>query len=114
MQINRNLTGLLLCVAIWHPQYTLAASFCATTPDGMIRVDDCNYGSYNECKRAIGSSGDCVSNKEEELSASKVAPYCMVTWGTECKYFDYETCAQAAQDLKGFCYLNPDYKNPDK
>jgi hypothetical protein len=114
MRINKILTALLLCVAIWHPQYTLSASFCATTPDGKILVADCKYGSYDECKRAIGSSGDCVANQEEKPTQSKVAPYCVVMWSTDCKYYDYETCNQAAQKQMGFCYLNPDYKNPDK
>lgn len=114
MQTDKILTGLLLCVAIGLPQYTLAASFCATSPEGKIRVDDCKYGSYDECKRATGSKGDCIANDEEKLPASKVAPYCIVTWSTECKYYDYETCTQTAQKQIGFCYLNPDYKAPDK
>ena len=114
MRTNKILTSLLLCVAFSQTQYTLAASFCATTPDGKIRVDECKYGSYDECKRAIGSSGDCVSNQEEQLAPAKVAPYCVVMWSTECKYYDYETCNQAAKTQMGFCYLNPDYKNPVK
>jgi hypothetical protein len=114
MQTNRILAGLLLCVAIWYPQYVLAASFCTTSPEGKIRVDDCKYGSYDECKRAIGSMGDCVSNQEEKFVPAKVAPYCVVVWSTECKYYDYETCNQAAKTQMGFCYLNPDYTNPAK
>lgn len=114
MQTNRILAGLMLCVAIWHPQYVLAASFCTTSPEGKIREDDCKYGSYDECKRAIGSLGDCVSNQEEKLAPAKVAPYCIVTWSTECKYYDYETCDQAAKKQMGFCYLNPDYTKPPK
>jgi len=114
MQTNKILTGLLLCGSIAFSQYTSAASFCATSPEGKIRVDDCKYGSYDECKRAIGSLGDCVSNQEEQLAPAKVAPYCIVTWSTECKYYDYETCNQAAKAQMGFCYLNPDYTNPAK
>ncbi|MEO8331015.1 MAG: hypothetical protein ABI479_01160 [Gallionella sp.] len=113
MQTNKFFTGLLLCCAIGLPQYTLAASFCATTPEGKIRVDDCNYGSYDECKRANLNQGDCVADQENS-PGSKVAPYCIVTWSTECKYFDYETCVQTANNQKGFCYSNPDYKVPDK
>jgi hypothetical protein len=114
MQTKKILTSLMLYVAIMLPQYTLAASFCTTTAGGKIRVDDCKYGSYDECKRAAGSREDCIVNHEADLPESKVAPYCMVTWSTECKYLDYETCTQAAQKQKGFCYLNPDYKKSDK
>ncbi|MFZ2540945.1 MAG: hypothetical protein WAW75_04125 [Gallionella sp.] len=114
MQTGKIITSLLLCVAIWHTQYVFAASFCTTSPEGKIRVDDCNYGSYAECKRAIGSSGDCVTNQEEKIAPSKVAPYCVVMWSTECKYYDYEACNQAAKKQMGFCYLNPDYKKPAK
>ena len=114
MQTNKVLTSLLLCVAIWLPQVALAASFCATSPEGKIRVDDCKYDSYDACKRAVGSAGDCVTNQAEKLATSKVAPYCMVTWFTECKYYDYEACSQAAKKQIGFCYLNPDYTNPAK
>ena len=115
MQTDKILPGLLLCIAIALPQYTLAASFCTTTPEGKIRVDDCNYGSYDECRRAAGNQGDCIADDQgEKLPSSQVAPYCIVTWSTECKYFDYETCVQTAENQKGFCYLNPDYKKPDK
>lgn len=114
MQTDKILACLLLCVAIALPQYTLAASFCTTSAEGKIRVDDCNYGTYDECKRAAGNQGECVADHEEKLPASTIAPYCLVTWSTECKYLDYETCLKAAQDQKGFCYLNPDYNNPAK
>jgi hypothetical protein len=115
VQTDKILTGLLFCVAIGLPQYTSAASFCSASPEGKIRVDDCNYGSYDECRRTTGNQGDCVANtQEEKLPASKVAPYCLVMWSTECKYFDYETCNQAAKKQMGFCYVNPDYTNPDK
>ena len=114
MQTGKFLTGLVLCAFITLPQYTPAASFCATSPEGNIRVDDCKYNSYDECKRAVGTRGDCVANHEENPPASTVAPYCVVTWGTECKYYDYETCARTAKQQVGFCYKNPEYKNPDK
>ena len=114
MQKNKLLASLLLFVTLTLPQYTPAASFCATSPDGNIRVDDCNYDTYDECKRAAGSRGDCTANPGEKPPASGVAPYCVVTWGTECKYYDYETCAKTAKKQVGFCYKNPDYKIPDK
>lgn len=110
MQTNKILASLLLCAAVALPQYTQAVSFCSKTPRGLIRVDDCNYSSYEECKRATGS--DCVASDEEV--PSKVAPYCMVTWNTLCTYIDYEACTKAAEKLRGYCYSNPDYKEPDK
>lgn len=113
MQTDEIFAGLLLNAAIAFPQYTPAASFCTTTPEGKIRVDDCNYSSYDECRRATGNRSDCVANFQEEiLPASRVAPYCIVTWSTECKYYDYETCVQAAKSQVGFCYVNPEYKKP--
>lgn len=113
MQTDKIITSLLLCIAITLPQYTQAVSFCTKTPEGMIRVDDCNYDSYEKCKLANGQ-GDCVASDEEVLPESKVAPYCIVTWNTSCKYFDYKACTQTAEELRGYCYANPDYKGPDK
>ncbi len=114
MRTNKILTGLLLYFAICHPQYVLGASFCTTSPEGKIRVDDCKYDSYDECKRVIGSSGDCVSDQGEKLVPAGVAPYCVVVWATECKYYNYASCSQAAKTQMGFCYSNPDYTNPAK
>lgn len=105
---------MLLCVAIGLPQYAFAAAFCATTPEGKVRMDECKYASYDECKRAAGSQTDCVADPTGVPPASGVAPYCIVTWGIECKYYDFETCNQTAEKKVGFCYLNPDYKAPDK
>jgi len=109
VRAKKNLARLLLCVAIVLPQYALAALFCATTPEGKIRLDECKYASYDECKRAAGT--DCVT---DQTATSEIAPYCIVTWSVECKYYDYETCSKTAEKNKGFCYLNPDYKAPDK
>ncbi len=114
MIAKKNLAGLLLCAVIGLPQYAFAAAFCATTPEGKVRMDECRYASYDECKRAAGSQVDCVIDPAEAPPASGVAPYCIVTWGTECKYYDYETCNKTAEKKVGFCYLNPDYKAPDK
>jgi len=114
MQAKRILTRLLLCIAIGLPQYAFAAAFCATTPEGKIRMDECKYASYDECKRAAGSQTDCVPDPTEAPSTPEAAPYCIVTWGVECKYYDYETCNKTAEKKIGFCYLNPDYKAPDK
>jgi len=110
VRAKKNLVGLLLCVAVALPQYAFAALFCATTPEGKVRLDECKYASYDECKRV--EKTDCVADASEALPAS-AAPYCIVTWGTECKYYDYETCHKTAEKNKGFCYLNPDYKASD-
>ena len=114
MTVNKNLAYLLLCVAIGLPQYAVAGAFCATTPDGKARLDECRYASYVECKLAVGNQANCMADPAELPPASGAAPYCIVTWSVECKYYDYETCNQTAQKKVGFCYLNPDYKAPDK
>lgn len=74
-------------------------------------MDECTYSSYDECKRATGAG--CVADPTGAPTA-EMGPYCIVTWGTDCKYYDYETCSKTAEKNKGFCYLNPDYKAPDK
>lgn len=102
MQARKILTGLMLCIAVAFPQYALAALYCSALPDGTIRVDDCIYSSYAECKRAIGNSGDCIVDVPP---AAEEAPYCVVTWGTECKWHDYESCHEYAVKNIGFCYL---------
>ena len=109
VRAKENLAGLLLCVAIALPQCAFAALFCTTTPEGKVRLDECKYASYDECKRAAGT--DCVADASDALASA--APYCIVTWSVECKYYDYETCSKTAEKNKGFCYLNPDYKAPD-
>ena len=109
---KKNLAALLLCVAIAFPQYAFAALFCATTPEGTVRLDECKYASYDECKRAAGT--DCVADTAEVPPAVEMGPYCIVTWGVECTYHDYETCRKTAEKKVGFCYPNPDYKAPDK
>lgn len=109
MRDKKNLVGLLLGVAIVLPQYALAAVFCATTPEGKIRLDECKYASYDACKHAAGT--DCVA---DQSGAPDTAPYCIVTWSIECKYHDYETCNKTAEKKMGLCYLNPDYKASDK
>ena len=114
MNANKNLACLLLCVAIGLPQYAFAGAFCSTTPEGKVRLDECRYASYDECKLAVGNQANCMADPAELPPASGVAPYCIVTWSVECKYYDYETCNQTAQKKVGFCYLNPDYKAPDK
>ncbi|TAN84868.1 MAG: hypothetical protein EPN14_01625 [Gallionella sp.] len=109
MRAKKIVTNLLLCVAIGLPQYASAALFCPVTPDGKIHIDECKYPSNDECKRATGNQGDCVA---DQLPPSDKAPYCLVTLRyEECdKYFDYESCSQAAQKELANCTINPRYK----
>lgn len=111
MQVNNKILGsLLLGIAISLPQYALADTFCSVTPDGKIHADDCAYKSYDECKHAIGSKGDCIVAQKD----SSEAPYCVVTWSTACIHHDYKSCREYAESHVGFCYKNPDYKGPEK
>ena len=110
MRAKKILTGLLLCIAIVLPQYTLADTFCSVSPDGKIHADDCAYTSYDECKHAVGDQGKCIVNQKD----SSAAPYCVVTWTISCDYYEYESCREYAEKHVGFCYNNPDYKGSGK
>lgn len=111
MQIKKILTSLLLCAAIGFTQHALAATFCPVTPEGKIRIDECQYASNDDCKRATGSQMDCVA---DQLEPSNKAPYCLVMglWEICDKYYDMESCTQAAQKQAGSCVLSPYYKSP--
>ena len=113
MQTKKIITNLLLCVAIGLPQYTSAALYCPVTDDGKIRIDECKYSSNDACKQATGTQGDCVA---DQLPPSDKAPYCLVTLRyEECdKYFDYESCNQAALKESANCAPNPNYKKTDQ
>ena len=111
MRVYKILTGLLLFVAIMLPQYALADTFCTASGDGRIHADDCGYTSYDKCKQAAGSQGKCVVDQKDPTTEG---PYCVVTRLIDCKYYYYESCNQAAEKYMGFCYLNSEYKNPEK
>lgn len=113
MRVIKILTSLMLCIAIGLPQYALAATFCPVTDDGKIRIDECKYSSNEACKRASGTTANCVA---DQLAPSDKAPYCLVMGLFEVcdKYFDIESCQQAAEKQVGGCILNPYYKNPGK
>lgn len=113
MQSRNIFISLLVCAAILLPQYASAARYCPVTDSGLIRVDECKYGSNDECKRATGSKKDCVADLPEP---SDKAPYCLVLgWLEVCdQYQDYESCDQAAQKKAGQCIPNPRYKGPEK
>ncbi len=110
MKVERNLVGLLLCAVIVLPQYAVADTFCSKSPDGKIHTDDCSYTSYESCKKAVQSKWDCVIDRKDTTDV----PYCVVTWGTTCIHYDYESCRAYAEKNVGFCYKNPDYKGPEK
>ena len=110
MRVYKIITG-RLCVAIMLPQYSLADTFCTASADGKINTDDCNYTSYDKCKQASGSGGKCVVDQKDSTTEG---PYCVVTRLVYCKYYDYESCSKAAEKDMGFCFLNSEYKNPDK
>lgn len=110
MQANKILARLLLGIAISLPQYVLADTFCSKSPDGLIHTDDCSYTSYEACKKAVKKKWDCVLDRKDTTDM----PYCVVTWSTSCTYYDYKSCHEYAEKHIGFCYKNPDYKEPVK
>ena len=113
MRAKSFLTGLLLCATIGLPQYVFAATYCPVTIDGKIRIDECKYGSNEECKQASESKKDCVA---DQLAPSTKAPYCLIVGQLEfCdKYYSYEPCQQAAKQQSGTCIESPYYKESGK
>lgn len=104
-------SSLTLCAAAVFTQNALAASFCPVTDDGKIRIDQCKYGSIEECKRISGTKVDCVA---DQITPSDKAPFCLVMGMFEVcdKYFDLESCQQDAEKKVGACIPNPYYKKP--
>jgi hypothetical protein len=113
MQARNIFTALMLCAMIALPQYASAGRYCPVTDSGAIRVDECKYGSNEACKQATGSKKDCIA---DILDASDKAPYCLVLgWMEICdKYYDNESCNQAAEKQAGQCIPNSRYKGPEK
>lgn len=99
----------MLCAAMAIPPQSLAATFCPVTDDGKIRIDQCKYSSNEQCKRETGTKGDCVA---DELAPSDKAPFCLIMGKFEVcdKYFDIDTCNDAAEKKAGACIPNPYYK----
>ncbi len=113
MRFNTVLAQLALCAAVGLPHYAPAATFCPVTDDGKIRIDRCMYSSNEECKRKSGTVGDCVA---DQLAPSDKAPFCLVMGQFEVcdKYFDAESCDDAAKKQVGACIPNPYYKKAEK
>lgn len=57
MQTDKIISCLMLNALITPTQYTAAPSFCASSSEGKIRLDNFNRYSYNECMRASGNKG---------------------------------------------------------
>lgn len=109
MRFDKVLAQLMLCAAMAIPPQSLAATFCPVTDDGKIRIDQCKYSSNEQCKRETGTKGDCVA---DELAPSDKAPFCLIMGKFEVcdKYFDIDTCNDAAEKKAGACIPNPYYK----
>jgi len=113
MRVGSFFTCLMLCAAIWFPQYASAARFCPVTDSGAIRIDECKYSTNEECKRVTHTKGDCVADQPPPSTKGK---YCLIMGAFEVcdKYQDYESCEQEAKRRLGNCVLNPYYESPDK
>ena len=84
------ITSLLLTLTA---SVAMAAPYCAVFAWGK----QCDYVDYNECLRAAGTHGECVTNRQEDRAPSETAPYCLVTpYGTKCIYDDAPACRMAA------------------
>ena len=62
--------ALLCVVSVVLSESAIAAPFCAVFSYGK----QCYYYSYNDCLRAAGRQGACVTN-DEEVRAQSVAPH---------------------------------------
>lgn len=109
MQARKIITSLMLCIAIMLPHYASAGRYCPVTDDGKIRIDQCKYNTNEECKRASKSKRDCIIDLPDP---SDKAPYCLIYgWREVCdKYFDEESCRNAAKEYIGQCIPNERYK----
>ena len=90
----------------------LAAPFCAVFAWGK----QCDFGTYEECLRAAGSSGGCEFNSQEDKPAPGAAPFCLVTpYETQCIFDDAVACRMTASlensDLikQAECVANPNH-----
>lgn len=96
--------ALLCVVSVVLSESAIAAPFCAVFSYGK----QCYYYSYNDCLRAAGRQGACVTNDEEVRAPSSGAPFCVVaSFGTQCFYYDAESCRRAAASAGGACAVNP-------
>lgn len=79
-----------------------AAPFCATTPAGP----ECRYQSFSACLKAVGKSGNCVTNQAELKKPVGKERYCVVTANAnQCFYADVDACRHAASASGGSCTI---------
>jgi hypothetical protein len=61
--------------------------------------------------------GSSVQARPGAAARSGIPPFCVLTGGPRgpgsvpqiCRFFDYQSCLQAAADLRGNCVINIDY-----
>jgi hypothetical protein len=62
-------------------------------------------------------AGPPAQARPSGAAKSGIPPFCVLTGGPRgpgslpqiCRFFDYQTCLQAAADLRGNCVINIDY-----
>lgn len=94
---------------------SLAAPFCVVSASGT----QCFYYDAPSCQQAAQSQrGACVVNQQETQPMQPPRgqvdrpvsgpPFCVVSAsGSQCYYYDNQSCQQAAQSQRGACVVNP-------
>jgi hypothetical protein len=68
---------------------------------------ECFYADLQSCQIAGGSSVGCVINPNQVQRTTGGAPFCVIGgFGTNCIYFDLESCRRDAATLQGACVTN--------
>ncbi|MBF0444788.1 MAG: hypothetical protein HQL68_04310 [Magnetococcales bacterium] len=94
---------ILFAILIWSNE-AAAALYCVVDFNGKR----CNYQDLASCKKAAGSRGDCVLNRETMIAPKGGSPYCMVeNWRTQCNYHTLASCEKQAIPRKATCISNP-------
>ena len=101
---------MLIAAPVWS-----TAPFCAVFSWG----DQCFYYDAQSCRQAAGASGACIVNPNRggqqgnqfgsgASRPSSGPPFCVVaSFGTQCFYYDAQSCRQAASSANGMCVVNP-------
>lgn len=90
----------------------IAAPFCAVFSYGT----QCYYFDMPSCQRAAGTAGACIVNQQEvQQSLGQEQPirplgsgprFCVVqSFGTQCFYYDAQSCRDAAARSGGACVV---------
>lgn len=103
----------VLCVGLsLFAGYAFAAPYCAVFSWGK----QCYYYSWSQCQQAAGSQGACIVNQDEQQQhmgqgiqrPTSGAPFCVVaSYGTQCYYYDAQSCREAAAAADAVCAVNP-------